>query len=522
MNALKAWQDILGFENVLTDEAIVSAAQTATFATTQRIPAIIRPNNLPEVQACVQVANKYHTPIYPVSCGKNWGLGSRVPVESNCVIMDLGRLNRILDYNEKLAYITVEPGVTFRQVAEYLREQKSNLCLSDIGGSPEASLIGNTLERGDGSGYYGERLDHACGFEVVLPTGECIHTGFGRFDNAKTTNVNRWGVGPYLDGIFTQSNLGIVTKMTMWLMPIPKYFQIFRCFINDTNQLHNLIDTIQPFILHGVLKSNGFSFWNCYKFLAAQGQYPWKKMAGKTPLSLKELKYSEFWFGSGELHSPSREMGLAQRTLIEQALEGQVDKLIFIDQDSDNDLVREQLSDSPGDTNIKTTYWRKKKKIPVQMNPDRDHCGVIWICPALPYDGEQVVEALQIIESTSASYQFEPHIAMNSTSARSMNMFFAIMYDRDLPGEDERAMHCHDKTLQLLIQKGYLPYRLGIQSMNSLLPAQDDYGKLISTLKRGLDPNNILAPGRYDFRSEWPEQLNKIIDEKLFVTQLTR
>jgi 4-cresol dehydrogenase (hydroxylating) len=39
--------------------------------------------------------------------------------------------------------------------------------------------------------------------------------------------------------------------------------------------------------------------------------------------------------------------------------------------------------------------------------------------------------------------------------------------------------------------------------MNSLPPAQDDYGKLMSVLKQGLDPNNILAPGRYDFQGDW-------------------
>jgi 4-cresol dehydrogenase (hydroxylating) len=513
MSVIKAWQDILGSENVLTDEAIVYAAQTATFATTQNILALIRPSNLAEVQASVRVANKYHTPIYPISCGKNWGLGSRVPVQSNCVIMDLGRLNRILDYNERLAYITVEPGVTFRQVAEYLREQKSNLCVSDIGGSPEASLIGNTVERGDGSGYYGERLDHVCGFEVVLPTGECIHTGFGRFDNAKSTNVHRWGVGPYLDGIFTQSNLGIVTKMTMWLMPIPKYFQTFRCVINNACQLQSLVDTIQPLMLNGVLKSNGFNFWNCYKLLAVQGQYPWEKMDGKTPLSLG----TEFWFGSGKLYSVNREVSLAQRKVIEQALEGQVDKLIFIDQDSDSSLVEKELSNPREGINIKTTYWRKKKNIPIQMDPDRDRCGVIWICPALPFDGKQIVEALQIIETTAKYYQFEPQIAMNSISGRSIHMYFAIMYDREIPGEDERAMKCHDQTLETLLQNGYIPYRLGIQSMNSLPPVQDDYGKLISTLKRGLDPNNILAPGRYDFGSEWSGQFNGRIDEKLLI-----
>ena len=135
MNAIQAWQDLLGIENVLIDRATIAAMQTATFATKQQVLAVIRPANVKEVQGCIKIANQYKTPIYPISCGKNWGLGSRVPVQSNNVILDLSRLNRIVDYNEKLAYITVEPGVTFRQVYEYLRQQKSNLFVSVIGGS---------------------------------------------------------------------------------------------------------------------------------------------------------------------------------------------------------------------------------------------------------------------------------------------------------------------------------------------------------------------------------------------------
>ena len=226
-------------------------------------------------------------------------------------------------------------------------------------------------------------------------------------------------------------------------------------------------------------------------------------------MSLIELKGAEPWLGSGELYSASREVGLAERKIITEALKGLVKDIVFTDSDTDSNLIREKLSDPPKNTNIKSTYWRKKQQIPVQMNPDRDGCGVIWLCPALPFKGQQVVEAVQIIESTVKSYQFEPNIAMTCTSARSIHMFLAIMYDREVEGEDERAMECHDKTLRLLTQNGYIPYRLGIQSMNSLPPAQDDYGHLIGTLKRGLDPNNILSPGRYDFKKEWSETLNE-------------
>ncbi|MFM6158369.1 MAG: FAD-dependent oxidoreductase, partial [Sphaerospermopsis kisseleviana] len=185
MEVLQAWEKILGAENVLTENHIIDAAATATFATKQRVLAIIRPGDRSQVQECVRIANEYKIPIYPISGGKNWGLGSRVPPQDDSVIIDLGRLNQIVEYNEKLAYVTVEPGVTFRHVYEYLQSVKSNLFISVIGGPPEASVIGNTLERGDGFGPLGDRFAYVCGLEVVLPTGECIHTGFGRFANAK-------------------------------------------------------------------------------------------------------------------------------------------------------------------------------------------------------------------------------------------------------------------------------------------------------------------------------------------------
>jgi 4-cresol dehydrogenase (hydroxylating) flavoprotein subunit len=504
MDAIKAWQALLSPEHVWTDEQTISAVQTTTFATQQRVLAVIRPADRAEIQECVKIANQFQTPIYPISCGKNWGLGSRVPVLDNSVVVDLSRLDQIVDYNEKLAYITVEPGVTFRQVYEYLRDIESNLFVSVIGGSPDASLIGNALERGDGGGPYGDRVSHVCGFEVVLPTGDLIHTGFGRFANATTTHLSRFGVGPALDGMFSQSNLGIVTQMTVWLMPIPKYYQSFTCILKDNSRLDALIDLIQGLVLQGTIEEHCFNFWNCYKLLAREGQYPWQIVGENTYLSLKDLKGAEPWFGSGELYGASREQILAERKIIEEALAGQVDQLTFSDAVSGSDRANLDVG-IPSDTNIKSTYWRKKMKIPTDLDPDRDGCGVLWLCPLFPFDGTQIVDALATIESTIKSYQFEPNIAMLCSTSRSIKMFIAIMYDRNEPQADRQAMECHDRLLQLLLDRGYIPYRLGIQSMNSLPTAQDDYEKLICTLKSGLDPNNILAPGRYDFRNDWPK-----------------
>ncbi|WP_133513133.1 FAD-binding oxidoreductase [Candidatus Thiosymbion oneisti] len=531
-NTAMAWRKVLGSDYVLTDQPTRTAAQTATFVTTQTVPAVIRPGNREEVQACVKIANQYKTPIYPISTGKNWGYGSRVPIQDGCVVMDLGRLDKIADYDDKLAYVTVEPGVTQSQLFEYLRERGSHLMMSVTGGPADSSLIGNALERGIGKGPYGDKLAHVCGFEVVLPTGECIHTGFDRFSGAKASKVHRWGVGPYFDGLFTQSNLGIVTKMTVWLYPRPNYLQTFFYTISDDSRLEELVDALRQLKLTGLIKGT-FIISNEYRMLSVKQQYPWEETGGETPIPMeimKKLRKSiggAVWVGEGALYSVSRKQGRIERKLIKQLLKKRVDKLFFVDAGIakvlkfiqpilkritgfDMGRIADMLYDKnlhrgiPTEETIAMAYWKKRFPVPARMDPDLDGCGLIWCVPAVPFDGKQVRNALRIIKETVKSYQFEFNVALNCFTERCLDITTAILYDREVDGEDERARECHNTMLQKLTEEGYIPYRLDIGSMASLPPPEDDYGKLLEKIKRVLDPNDILASGRYDFRKDWP------------------
>jgi 4-cresol dehydrogenase (hydroxylating) len=99
-------------------------------------------------------------------------------------------------------------------------------------------------------------------------------------------------------------------------------------------------------------------------------------------------------------------------------------------------------------------------------------------------------------------YGFEPHIAFIFPSERAVYMFPTIIYDRDIQGEDGRAMACHDEMLQAMIAEGYFPYRLGIQSMQALPKPVDGHDKLVAQIKNLLDPNHILSPGHYHFDAD--------------------
>lgn len=527
-NALIEWENLLGKDFVITDEKQRLEAETATYKTTAQIPVILRPANRQEIQDCLKIANQYKTPIYPISTGKNWGYGSRVPTQNGSVLMDLSRLNCILDYNETLAYVTIEPGVTQRQLYEFLQEKGNKLLMSITGSTPDSSLIGNIMERGEAKGPLGDRFNHVCGMEVVLPTGECIHTGFNRFENPQAAAVNRWGVGPYFDGIFTQSNLGIVTQMTIWLMPYPKYFQAFFYSIDQDTNLEALIDTLRQLKLDGVIKTT-FHINNNYRMLSIQQQYPWQETQGKTPLPpdlLEQLSHQwggGVWIGEGALYSASPEQGKVERQLIEKALKGIVNKLMFFDEKKFNmakkispifkiftgveikdkvDLIYNKNPQRGMITEkvLQMAYWRRTSPPSSHFNLDLDGCGMIWCVPAVPFTGNHVRKAINIISNIAQKYGYEPNIGMNCVTERNININAAIFYDRLVEGEDQNALACHDEMLQELMTQGYYPYRLSTHSMDSLPSAKDDYSQFFSKIKETLDPNQILSPKRYEFR----------------------
>lgn len=530
--AIEAWSELLGEDNIACDRALLKEAQTATFQTQQQIPVVLRPKCREEVQECLKIANQFEIAVYPISSGKNWGYGSRVPVQDGCALLDLSLLERILDFDEKLAYVTIEPGVTQRQLYEFLQEHSSGLWMDATGSSPDSSLIGNIMERGFGHTPYGDRFANICGMEVVLPTGECVHTGFGRFSNAKTSSLYRWGLGPYLDGIFSQSNLGIVTKMTLWLMPAPEYFQAFYFSIDRDEQLPDLIDALRPLRLNGTIRS-AVHVGNSYKVLSSIRQYPWEEASGITPLSPQLMsqfaKTWDFgaWNGSGGIYGSRNQVAEARR-LIRRALRGKVNKLRFLD-DFLIDLAQKfakpyqkltglnlpellkllkpvygLMKGIPTDTQLLSTYWRKKLSPPEQINPDRDGCGLIWCAPVAPLDGQHAATINRIVSQILNDYQFEPLISMTLLTERCLGCVLTIAYDREVPGEDEKAMECYHKLLQELTQTGYYPYRVGIQSMGGMVYDEASYQDLLGKLKTAFDPNQILAPGRYSSKIAIP------------------
>jgi 4-cresol dehydrogenase (hydroxylating) flavoprotein subunit len=499
----------------------LAKAETATFETRRTIPAILRPQSRSEVQECVRMANRDGVALYPVSTGKNWGYGSSVPTADRCALLDLSGLTAIVDFNERLGYVTVEPGVTQRHLFAFLESKNSRLWMDATGSSPDCSLIGNTLERGFGHTPYGDHFANACGLEIVLPNGVILHTGFAGLPDAKAAEVYRWGAGPSYDGLFSQSNFGIVTRMTIWLMPKPEYFQAYFFQGADEASVADFIEALRPLRMNGTLRST-VHIANDYKVLNGIQQFPQGEPQPLSRAAMRgyrtRLKFGR-WNGSGALYGTRGQVAEARR-LLRRALRGKVTKLQFLDDrtlrlaarfttpyrwltgldlSKTLELVRPVfglMKGTPTAAMMPSVYWRKSDPAPGDPDPDRDRCGLIWCAPVAPADGKSILELTGIAESTLLECGFEPMISLTMITERSVACVVSITYDRDVSGEDAKAMDCYHELQLRLTTAGYYPYRLGIQSMD-LLGSDLARADFLSTLKRAIDPNNIIAPGRY-------------------------
>ena len=527
--ALSEWASVLGPENVSTDLPHRKTLETTSFECTSKVHAVLFPGSVEDVVRCLGIARGHGIPLYPVSTGKNWGYTSGAPT-ADAVILNLGRMNQILDFNEELGYVTIEPGVTQRQLFDYLRSRQSKLWMDATGASPDCSIIGNTVERGFGHTPYSDHFAHSCNLQIVLPSGDIIQTGMGEMPGAKAAPLYRWGVGPFVDGLFSQSNLGIVTRMTIWLMPAPECVEAFFFKVDRDEDLPQLLDALRPLRMDGTLKS-ACHIGNDYKVLCGLQTYPWQETGGAAPLQpetlsqiAKKLNFGA-WNGSGALYGTKSQVSEARR-LVRHALKGKVQSLKFLDErklglamrfakiakpftswdlSQTLELLRPLfglIQGVPTDQPMKSCYWRKPGFNVAAcdsstLDPDRDRCGLIWCSPLAPLSGPHVHEMTSICISTLLEYKFEPMISLTLMTERTVGCVVSIIYDRDVEGEDECARLCHEELLDRLARRGYYPYRLGIQSMD-VMRHTGPLGQFLSSLKNHLDPQHILAPGRYE------------------------
>lgn len=531
--ALLGWRRLLGPDRVLQDPATLArfAASTSSWSTWPL--AILQPRSTAEVTQLVQTATRHRIPLYPISAGRNWGYGDACALGDGHAIVDLSGMNRILEADATLAYVVIEPGVTQQQLSRYLLEHDLPLWMDCTGAGPDTSLMGNILERGFGHSPYGNRFQNVASMELVLADGDVVRTGFGHYASSINHRVYPYGVGPYVDGLFTQSNMGIVTSLGLWLMPKTEALNHFLCMVREHDDIAPIIDALRPLRLDGTLRSI-LHIGNDLRVISGGTTFPRELTGGKVPLpedvrlKLRAGAGVGAWTVSGALYGSNDQVAAARRA-VRRALAPTRAHIQFLDERK-LDLAaaaarmlgntgagkrltaKVALGRSLFDMNrgipngrfLAGAYWRRRGGLPAgfpaNANPALDNCGMLWVSPVLPMRGEDLLRVHALAEPIFRTHGFDLFVTFSMINERALGGVLTVAYDAEDPAEVERARRCYRQIFETMMSAGYIPYRVGLQSMADLDSGDDAYWRMIGRIKAALDPANVIAPGRYSAR----------------------
>lgn len=530
--ALAEWRIALGEDAVRNSDADLAQHNAATYSTPARLVAVLSPESTEQVSEIMRIASRHGVAVYPWSRGRNWGYGSRTPIVDGSVGIDLGRMRRILDIDDEMGTATVEAGVSFWDLVQALHERGSRWFVSVPGTSADASVVGNLLERGWGFGPYSDRFAHSTGMEVVLADGTVVQTGLRRWSDARAGTLHRWGSGPAMDGLFTQSNFGIVTSLTVFLAPVPNFHSTFLYRVDGEDRLPSLIDALRWLRMQGIVRTN-VTIGNVYRQIMIRERVPRQSVHEPAELSddrLVELKHKHGlgdFNGIGALYCVSAEQLEAEERIVHHALEPHVDAMVFLDprtqrgrltqRDSvlaktgyDIDALMDHyyehtrmLGDVTG-RGLHGAFWRKPEGDYDFADLDGHGVGFIWVDPVVPFRGSDVRDAVRLASRIQREYGFEPNFAFNAVTERSMMMTCALVYDATAGDLDARAHACSRALGDAMVAAGFPLGRLTTRTMDYAGTGDSGAIELHRRIANALNPAGILAPGRYDPRSTSP------------------
>ncbi len=224
-NIVKELQGIVGGENILTSkEERICYSYDAT--NQQLIPdAVLFPQSAEEISHVLRLANSEKFPVTPRGAGSGFSGGS-LPVEGG-VVLSLERMNHVLEIDSENLIAVVEPGVVNLDLQ--IEAERFGLFFPPDPSSLKFCTIGGNIAEcagGPRAVKYGVTRDYVLGLEVVLPTGEIIDTGVKTLKGVVGYDLTRLIVG-------SEGTLGIVTRATLRLLPLPEAVKTMLVVFND-------------------------------------------------------------------------------------------------------------------------------------------------------------------------------------------------------------------------------------------------------------------------------------------------
>ncbi|BFU45570.1 FAD-binding oxidoreductase [Krasilnikovia sp. MM14-A1004] len=433
----------------------------------RKVHDILRPRTPQEVQTLVTTVGD--APLHPYSTGRNWGLGSREPAQDDVIALDLSGLDAIRGLNVEDGWAVVEPGVTQARLARRL--DGTDRILNLTASSAHTSIVGNILDRG--VGLRRPRVEDLLGVEVVLPDGELVHVGWWP-DSAGPAYAP--GLGPSLLHAFVQSSLGIVTAAAVRLLPRPEALRVISLQF-DPESLAPAVDLFRRWVSQGLAH-------NCLRvydpaaaaaYRGHPGQYLAHVCVDGAARAVDALRgiiideANECGLFSAIRHADTPDLSPAERriaTLVESEYAGTPDP---------DDVLLTAKTGHPVDT----------------MDAQ---AGLLFFLPVIPFSGRAAGQARSLVQRAADETGTRCAATYFTLDSDLALVVIAIRFTRE-PAEAGHAHRTLDRLYELFTAAGFAPGRLDVDHAHWV--ADTPARRLVRRLKDTIDPNRVIAPGRY-------------------------
>jgi D-lactate dehydrogenase (cytochrome) len=422
----------------------------SAFTTVPPPDAVVFAENTQDVADAVQICARHRVPIIPFGVGSS--LEGHLLAIQGGVSIDLSRMNRVLSVNPEDLTVTVQPGVTRKQLNE---EIKSTGLFFPIDPGADASIGGMSATRASGTNAvrYGTMRENVLALEVVTATGEVIRTGTRAKKSSAGYDLTRLFVG-------SEGTLGIMTEITVRLYPLPEAVSAAICsFATVADAVNTTIAVIQmgvPIARVELIDANTVRMVNAYSKLSLREE----------PMLLMEFH-----------GSPA---GVQEQAQTVQALA------------TDHGGQAFEWVTTPED---RTRLWTARHHAYFAALTHRPGCRIISTDTCVPISrlADCLLVSMAEADASGIPYFLVGHVGDG-------NFHFGYAIDPHSADERQRAEALNQTLVQRAIDLGGTctgEHGIGLHKMDFLVhEAGAGAVGLMRTIKHALDPHNLMNPGK--------------------------
>jgi len=452
MQEIRKLIEIVGKDN-FTDqlEELVPYSYDASM-NVHRPDAAVWPESTEQVSKIVKFANEYKIPVIPRGAGTSLS-GGVIPIKGG-MIMDLSRMNRILEMSIENRYARVQAGVVCDDLNRTLA--KHGFTFPPDPASSSVSTIGGNVATNAGGikgAKYGTTRDYVLGLQVVLPTGEIMETGSYTMKCVSGYDLSKLFIG-------AEGTLGVITEVTLKINPIPRYAMTA---VATFTRLEDAGKAISQTMTSGILPS---------------------VMEILDRVTLKSIKENT------DIDLPEAEAMILTETdgYTWEEVEAQMNVILNILKENNPSTIN-----TAKDEKDRLNLWKARKSAYATLA----RISNSFVLDDVTVPVSRIPELLVGIQGISQRYGM---VVATFGHAGDGNLHPQILYDEYDPEQVEKVEKVEEEIFRLAISlKGTLSgeHGIGLSKANYMTLEHDPVEMaLMKKIKRALDPNNIMNPGK--------------------------